>query len=214
MADFAQLIGGYRAFKVSTFMQYKDMIGHVIRQGLKPTTMFICCSDLRISPEIIFSGNPGDFFTVRNMAGLVPPFDHSGVTGVVSAIDYGVRMLGVETIIVLGHAKCHGVRLLMEEKKEGEFDIRDSEAMKTWLGFASEAKEAVNRELADKPIEERCQACEQETILVSLRNLLSYPFVEERLENNQLKLYGWYFNIEEGELWGFNPESRYFELMG
>ena len=211
MSDYNKLMGGFKAFKATVYNEKKDALGHVFKLGIKPTTLFITCCDLKISPDTIFSGNPGELYVFRNMAAIVPPYSEEGANanGIVAAIEYGVKNLAVENVVVLGHAKCDGIKLLMSDDDES----KNSSAMKGWLEIAEEARDAVKNELADKTIEEQESACEHETILVSLKNLLTYPFVEERIKNNQLKIYGWHFNIESGELMAFDPETKFFELV-
>ena len=78
--------------------------------------MVICCSDSRVSPNMILQAQPGDVFTVRNVANLVPPYDTNpglGYHGTSAAIEYAVVHLKVEHIVVLGHSGCGGIKALM-----------------------------------------------------------------------------------------------------
>ena len=216
MSDFGSLISGFRVFKATTYQEQKEIAGHLIRQGVKPSTLFITCSDLRISPDMIFSSNPGELFVLRNVAALVPSYDSIGSNSIVAAIEYAVIALSVESIVVLGHAKCDSIKLLMDSDEIGHstLSVKNTKAMKSWLSVANDAKKVINDELKDKTQEEKEHACEQESILVSLRNLITYPFIEERLNDDSLKLYGWHFDIEKGSLFGFDPETKFFEPIG
>ncbi len=215
MGSYSHLIGGFNVFKATTYAQKKEAIGHVIRQGVLPTTLFITCADMKIAPDILFSSNPGDNYVFRNIAALIPPYSETEENGIVAAIEYGVMTLNVENIVVMGHAKCNGIKLVMQSGEGGTLNstYRYSDAMQKWLSIADEARDSVRRELSDKSPDEQQAACEHESVLVSLKNLLTYPFVAKRLEDDSLKIYGWHFNIETGELMGFDPETRYFENL-
>jgi carbonic anhydrase len=214
MADFGKLVSGFRIFKATKYAEQKDVIGHLIRQGVKAKTLFITCSDLRIGPDVIFSSNPGDFFVVRNLAALVPTFESDHASGSIAAIEYAVLKLNVENIVVLGHANCDGIKALMAGDKQNDGSENHSSAMLNWLSIAKDAKDAVNTQLANKTDEEKEEACQFESILVSLKHLITYPFINERINDDRLKIYGWHFNINNGTLLAFNPESKYFDPIG
>jgi len=210
MPDIGKLISGFRVFKATTFPKQKDMIGHLIEQGQRPTTMVISCSDIRIAPADLFSTNPGELYIINNIGGLVPKFGTSGIHGILSALEYGVKDLEVQNIIILGHAKCDGIKMMMSNKfsavKNGL-----SESMTKWLSVAAEARDAVKQQLADKSEEEQQAACEHESIVISLRNLLTYPYIEERIKQKKLSIAAWHFNVETGEIMEFNQDTAYFD---
>lgn len=210
MPSLEHLVTGYRTFKATTFAQKKDMIMHSMRLGIKPTTLCITCCDLRIAPDALTNSNPGELYTVRNMGGFVPPYESTGASGVISAIEYAVSQLKVENVIVMSHDHCDGIHTLLNYEKEPEKTI---DPMGNWLGVAKEAKEAVQKQLAEKTEEEKEKALEQETVLVSLKNLLTYPWVKEGIEQKKLLIYGMHFDVEEGELTCFNPTKRVFEPL-
>jgi carbonic anhydrase len=217
MADFGKLISGFRIFRATSFQERKEVLGHLERQGAKPGTLFITCADLRIAPDILFSTNPGELFVYRNLGGFVPPFNEKD-TGILAAVEHCVLNLKVENIVVMGHAKCGIVKTLMADNSEPEDGSNNEQvigdAMKGWLSVVSEARDAVKKALSKKTQEEQESACEHESILLSMRNLISYPFVDRLIHDGQLKIYGWYFNMYEGTLAGFDPQSKQFELIG
>lgn len=139
------------------------------------------------------------------MANLVPPCEVDvGHHGISAALEFGVCSLGVEHIIVLGHSQCGGIRALMEDSygaEEGGF-------IAEWMSIAEPAREKVRRELPHKPIDLQARACEQAAILLSLENLLSFPWIAQRVNNRTLSLHGWYFDMSQGELLGFDAVSQ------
>lgn len=164
----------------------------------------IACSDSRVSPEITFGSSPGDIFMVRNVANIVPPYDPDGHThGTSAAIEFAVNYLEVEHIIIKGHANCGGIASLMKEESEGEF-------ISPWVSIVKEAKE---RALSDiySTDEEKRSACEKESIILSMENLLSFPYIKEKAMRGKLEIHGWYFDMRKGELLGYNTEKDKFE---
>lgn len=208
MPEVGKLISGFRTFKATTFPRQKDVIGHLLAQGHKPSTLVISCADIRLSPAEIFSSNPGDLYVINNIGGLIPKFGTTGIAGILSALEYAVNDLEVQNIIVLGHAKCDGMKMIMSEKFTAEKGL--SEAMKVWLSVAAEARDTVKKQLADKSEEEQQAACEHESIIITMRNLLSYPYIKKRLDQNKLNVLGWHFDVESGTISGFNPDTNFF----
>ena len=208
MTDVGTLISGFRTFKATEYERFKDLIAHVVQLQIKPKTMFICCSDLRIPPGKIFSSNPGELFIIRNLGALVPPYRLGEVSDAIAAIEYAVGTLEVDNIIVMGHAYCDAMKLFFYNNEE---DRNVSEAVNHWYSMAKTAKDAVLKQLPDKTPEEQELAFEQEIILISLKNLLAYPSVSKRVKNKTIQLYGWLFNIREGMLAAFDPKTRTFE---
>jgi carbonic anhydrase len=210
MPDIGNLISGFRVFKSTTFERKKDIIKHLIEQNQQATTMVISCVDLRISPSEIFATNPGDLYVVNNIGGLVPKYETTGIHGFLSAIEYAVTTLEVKNIIVLGHARCNSIKMMMSDELVASKNGL-SESMKTWLSIGSEAREAVKKEMSEKDIEEQQEACGRESLIISLRNLMTYPYIAKRIKQNKLSILGWNFDIEDGSIMGFNADTGYFE---
>lgn len=211
MPSLQNLVGGFKTYKATLYNQHKNLISHFLQQGRKPTTLFITCCDLRTSPDSITSSSLGDLYTIRTIAGLVPPYADVGAHGSVAAIQYAVEVLKVENIVVMGHTHCEGIHSLMTYEPKGS---EEYDPMANWLHIAKDAKEAVQSQLAGKPLPEQEKACEQESVLVSLKNLLTYPWIKDRIENDSLYVYGWHFDIVAGDLLCFNPASQQFEALG
>lgn len=210
MPEIGKLISGFRTFKATTFSRQQDVIHHLLEQGHKPSTLVISCSDIRLPPAEIFATNPGDLYVINNIGGLIPKFGTSGIAGILSALEYAINDLEVQNIVVLGHAKCDGMKMMMSDKFVAEKEGL-SEVMKVWLSVAAEAREAVKKQMADKSAEEQLSACEHESIIITMRNLLTYPYIKKRLDQNKLNIFGWYFNIESGTISAFNPDTKFFD---
>lgn len=207
MNELERLLAGYRRFR--TRVQQEKALYEQLGQGQTARTMVVSCSDARVDPAMIFDCGPGELFVVRNVANLVPPAETGGKYHATSAaLQFAVAQLNVENIIVLGHAQCGGIRALMKGVNPG----LDTEGyISEWMGLAAKARQRVLRDMAKEPEETQARACEQASILVSLENLLTFPWVRERVIEGTLRLHGWYFDIEHGEVLRYNAQARKYE---
>lgn len=209
MQEIQKFIAGFRGFQAEYFREDRELFSS-LKQGQRPKVLLIGCSDSRVDPSMMVRSEPGDLFIVRNVANLVPPCEHdSAYHGVSAALEYAVCHLEVEHIIVLGHSNCGGIRSLME----GIPGDKNDEYISKWVGIAERAKKQVLQSFADASPERQSKACEHASILVSLENLLTFPWVKERVNAGKLDLHGWYFNIESGSLYSYYPATGEFELL-
>jgi carbonic anhydrase len=204
-----RLVEGFSRFREKHFAQNDALFRELFEQGQTPKTLVVACCDARVDPALILDCAPGDLFVIRNVANLVPPAENQGhYHGTSAALEFGVRKLNVEHLIVLGHAHCGGIRALLagDMQKENTF-------ISGWMGIADAARERANREFADTGSAAIHRACEQQAILVSLDNLMTFSWIRERVDEGELALHGWYFDIEHGELLGYNPVTCRFETL-
>jgi len=209
MQEIERFITGFRSFKENYF-GLETAVFEPLKTGQSPKTMIIGCSDSRVDPAILTNCSPGDIFTVRNVANLVPPYvEDSGQHGVSAALEFAVCHLGVEHIIVLGHSQCGGINALMT----GTCDCTGGSFISRWMSIANPAKERVLAELHDKATVLQQRAAEQASILLSLENLHSFPWIDDRVKAGTLSLHGWYFDISLGDLLEYKPDHGSFEKI-
>jgi carbonic anhydrase len=206
-----QLIEGFARFRANHFAAEDVVYRHLVEHGQMPKFLIVGCCDSRVDPALIFDCAPGDLFVIRNVANLVPPAeDRVGHHGTTAALEYGVRVLGVEHIVVFGHAHCAGIQNLM---KTGGASNPNS-FIDDWMSLAESARVSVIEDFAGASEEQQQRECEQRAVLVSLNNLQTFPWIAQRVADGKLKLHGWYFEIESGQLLGFSPATRQFETLG
>ncbi|HYR05633.1 MAG TPA: carbonic anhydrase [Gallionella sp.] len=209
MSSPKQLIEGFSRFRERHFTKDDALFRKLVEQGQAPRILVVACCDARVDPALVLDCAPGDLFVIRNVANLVPPAENQGhYHGTSAALEFGVRKLNVGHIIVLGHAHCGGIHALLE----GDMQKEDA-FISEWMGIADAAQERVSREFADTASVARHRACEQQAILVSLDNLMTFSWIRERVEQGTLTLHGWYFDIERGELLGYDAAVRRFEVL-
>jgi carbonic anhydrase len=207
LADIATFLAGFERFQEKYFAGDGSLFAR-LRQGQNPRALVISCCDSRADPGMLMGAGPGDIFVVRNVANLVPPYRNGAeMPGIRADIEFAVKGLNVEQIIILGHSGCGGIRALMDGEGVTE---NHYEFIGAWVSIARAARERVLRELAGRPREVQAKACEQWAISLSLGNLLSFPWIRERVEAGTLALHGWYFDIDAGELLAYSPERSTF----
>ncbi|MBU1249017.1 MAG: carbonic anhydrase [Proteobacteria bacterium] len=209
MKRLKQLLEGFERFQ-RTFIKGNSRLFDRLRDGQRPQIMVIGCSDSRVAPALLFDCEPGDIFVVRNIANLVPPYEPDDRRhGVSAALEYGVKALEVTHIVILGHSKCGGICQLMTCIPQGE----EAEFIDKWVDIAAPAREAVLAKMPDASSDDQLRACEQAAILVSIDNLLTFPWIERRVMAGELTIHGWYFDIETGELFTHDPDMDEFVPM-
>ena len=201
-----RLIAGFRAFRATYYIENRALFDALARQGQSPKVMIVGCADSRIDPLLITGAEPGDLFILRNVANLVPPYSPDGhYHGTSAALEFAVRSLEVEHIVVFGHAQCGGVMALLDGSPMAG---RGDDFIAAWMSIAEPARQ---RALAlPGSADDRRQACEFETIKVSLGNLTTFPWIRERVGGGRLALHGWYFDLAHGSLMRLDPATQEF----
>ncbi|XP_038885516.1 beta carbonic anhydrase 5, chloroplastic-like isoform X5 [Benincasa hispida] len=155
-----------------------------------PKFMVISCVDSRVCPSNILGFQPGEAFTVRNVANIVPPWEN-GPTETNAALEFAVNTLEVENILVIGHSSCAGIQSLMSM----EDNALDSSFVHKWVVNAKAAKLRAKAAGAHLSFDQQCKHCEKESINLSLKNLMMYPWIEERLKQEMISVHGGYYDF-------------------
>ncbi len=209
MADVTKFLNGIENFQQRHFGENRQLARTLV-DGQKPQALLIGCCDSRVDPAVLLNCDLGELFILRNIANLVPPYlNNDDYHGVSSSLEYAVCHLEVSDIIILGHSECGGIAALMESANSGEM----GEFIGKWVNIAAAARDKVLEEFAHQGREKQARACEKEAILVSLKNLMTFPWVKERVAKGQLSLHGWYYNIKTGQLRYYNQLTGEFEIL-
>src|SRR5262245_34644523 len=200
----ARLIDGYEAFRTGRLPSEQSRYRDLAERGQSRQIMVIGCCDSRVSPEVIFDAGPGELFVVRNVANLVPPYSPDGTYhGVSAALEYAVEVLRVQHIVVLGHARCGGIRAFADKAPAigGDF-------IGKWMSLI--APTAAHVHLHDEACDNYHTRLEQASLVASLKNLRTFPFVRRRCDAGELALHGAYFDVASGDLAALDPLSGRF----
>jgi len=204
-----KLIEGAVHFRQNDFESHEQLFKELGNEQ-KPHTLFRGCSYSRLVPGMITTTKPGELFIIRNIANIVPPFQESGTyLAAISAIEFAVQALEVENIIVCGHSNCGGCAALF--KPDSYFEKLPH--TKKWLELALPVKRKVLQVIPEEKIAEREWLTEQMNIVEQLQHLLSYPFIAEKYQKGILQISGWHYIIETGEIFCYNTEKGFFELI-
>jgi len=191
-----KLIEGYGRFRKGYYKHNQTRLEHLANKQTPEIAMISCC-DSRVDPGILFDVEPGDIFVIRNVANLVPPFETKGdYHGTSAALEFAVTCLGVKQVVVLGHANCGGIRALMENN----CTINSNSFIDSWMQLAAAAKKEVLARSDLESDQQRINACEKTAVSHSLKNLMSYPWIKNRVKQKSLDLAGCYYDLRTGEL--------------
>jgi carbonic anhydrase len=203
------LFKGILKFQQQDYTAHRDLFCSLGREQ-KPHTLFIGCSDSRLVPSMITQTRPGELFIVRNVANIVPPYRQTEeYVATTSAIEYAVQALEVDTIVVCGHSNCGGCSALNASAEE----LAHLPHVRKWLEVSKEVKGRVDRLMTTDSPQEREWLTEHVNILVQMKNLLTYPYVHEKVEQKKLTILGWYYVIQTGEIYNFNDKKGKFERV-
>jgi carbonic anhydrase len=157
----------------------------------------ISCCDSRVDPGIVFNATPGELFVIRNVANLVPPYERQGqYHGTSAALEFAVRHLKVEHVVVLGHAHCGGIKLLLDSEGDtGESSREDAYFLNNWVAIARPVLQTLPKTEEYQDPSERQHDCEKAALKLSLENLMTFPWIAERVDSGELELHGWYYDL-------------------
>ncbi|XP_057493522.1 beta carbonic anhydrase 5, chloroplastic-like isoform X1 [Actinidia eriantha] len=161
-----------------------------LAMGQAPKFMVISCADSRVCPSNILGFQPGEAFVVRNVANLVPTYE-SGPSETNAALEFAVTSAEVENILVIGHSCCGGIRALMSMQDE----VNTSSFISSWVLVGKNARLSTKAAASNLSLDQQCRHCEKESINRSLLNLLTYPWIQERVTKGVLSIHGGYYNF-------------------
>ncbi|XP_058747782.1 beta carbonic anhydrase 5, chloroplastic-like [Vicia villosa] len=155
-----------------------------------PKFMVIACADSRVCPSNILGFQPGEVFMIRNIANLVPMMKN-GPSECNAALEFAVTTLQVENILVIGHSSCAGIEALMNMQD----DTKPRNFIHNWVANGKVAKLKTEAATSHLSFDQQCRYCEKESINQSLLNLLSYPWIEDRVKKELLSIHGGYYDF-------------------
>lgn len=187
------LIEGYRRFREDVWPAERTRYEALAKRGQRPETLVVACSDSRVDPQTVFGAGPGELFVVRNVAALVPPYEPDArYHGTSAALEFGVRVLQVSRIVVLGHAQCGGVQAMVEGTPEHARDF-----VASWIKIG---EPALRRKPGPAEAVDPLGHYETEVVRVSLANLMTFPWIRDAVAAKRLTLHGARFAIRTGVL--------------
>ena len=207
MERLGELIEGIQEFRETYYAEHQELF-ESLAHGQKPKFLFVTCSDSRIDPNLITHSEIGELFVIRNAGNIIPPFG-SANGGEGAALEYAINALGIERIIVCGHSHCGAMKgLLKLDQLEHEMPL-----VYQWLRHSEATLRLVKDNYKTYSNEELIEITVAENVLTQIDNLKTYPIVRSRLYQNRLKIYGWIYHLETGEVLAFDPESHTYKHL-
>jgi carbonic anhydrase len=196
---FKKILKGYQLFRQKYAHGDMSVMQHLSLYGQKPHIMIIACCDARVDPALIMQCEPGDLFVVRNVANIVPPYEkdksHHGTS---SALEFGITVLNVKNLIVLGHSQCGGVQAVLNESTEESNDFITS-----WVSLIK------SDECASRDADEYARFA----LTKSKQNCMTFPWIEQRVNDGSLVIHLWFFDIKEGQIFTYCQERSRYEPL-
>lgn len=194
--SFNKLLHGYREFRDKYAHGDKSIMYYLSSHGQQPDTMVVACCDSRVDPALILQCDPGDLFVVRNVANIVPPYEkdeaHHGTS---AALEFGVRFLNVKHLILLGHSQCGGIQALLnyDDKNQNDF-------ISNWVSILDEDKSDIH------DVDDYAKLA----IKKSYQNCLTFPWIKQKVDQGQLAIHLWYFDIKSGHIFNYSEAGNQF----
>lgn len=201
------LIKGLHHFSTHDFTHYAELFERLTREGQKPETLFITCSDSRVVPSLITNANPGDLFVIRNAGNIVPPYG-AGDEGMEGTIEYAVRVLGVSDIVVCGHSHCGAVQGALAPDK-----LQGLPAVQRWLRHTARTRQIIADHYDNLTPELKLEAAIQENVLAQVESLRTHPCVASRLADRSLHIHAWVYKMEGGYVLSYDAETELFQRI-
>lgn len=201
-----KLVQGIHQFQATIFRPQRELFER-LAQGQQPMALFITCADSRINPNLITQTDPGELFILRNAGNIVPPYGPSP-GGEAATIEFAVLGLKVQDVIVCGHTHCGAMKALLQPDS-----LSDLPALRCWLSHAEATRRIIHTKY-DLQGPALLNAAVQENVLVQLENLRTHPAVAAGVAQGTLKLHGWVYKLETGQVFAFDPDRGQFLPLG
>lgn len=197
-----KLVSGIHHFQETVFGP-KERLFKRLANGQNPPAMFITCSDSRICPNMLTQTEPGELFILRNAGNIIPPYG-AGSGGEAATIEYAVAVLKVQDIIICAHSHCGAMQALMDPSLTEELP-----AVRGWLGHAEATRRIIRENYSHiEPGRNQLMATIEENVLVQLENLRTHPTVLAAVARGDLKLHGWVYKFETGQVFEYSPQRE------
>lgn len=198
-----KLIDGFVRFRQEVYPGMQPLF-QMLSGGQHPRALFITCSDSRIEPSLLTQADPGDLFICRNAGNIVPPWGDN-VGGVSATIEYAVQALSVPHIIICGHSDCGAVKAMLHPEK-----LTSMPTVAMWLNFAESARRVVVENCCGCEEDQLIERMTYENVLTQIMHLSTHPSVASALARGAVRLHGWVYNFERGQLVAFDASRGEF----
>ncbi len=197
--SFNKVLRGYQTFRKKYALDDQSIMQYLSHYGQQPKVMVVACCDSRVDPALILQCDPGDLFVVRNVANIVPPYEKDDAHhGTSAALEFGIRFLEVEELILLGHSQCGGIQALLNSHNASNNDF-----INNWVSLIK-TQEAQGDDV-DK--------CAKSALHQSYQNCLTFPWLVEKVNEKKLHIHLWFFDIKMGQIFTYSTTQGKYEPL-
>ena len=198
-ATLDKLLNGYQTFRNLYTGQHNPLMKTLAEQGQKPDVMVVACSDSRVDPALLLQSQPGDIFTVRNVANIIPPYEQNEACHSTSAaLEFGICYLNVKHLIILGHSQCGGIHARLNKDT-----LHQNDFISRWVNVLDTKHHNPND----------IDCCAKDALLNSYRNCLNFPWIKQRLDDKTLQIHLWFFDIATGTIEAYQHDIKTFKPL-
>ena len=203
-----KLVEGIHQFQQNVLAEKRELFDG-LQSGQRPLALFITCSDSRIVPNLLTQTEPGELFILRTAGNIVPPYG-AVEGGEAATIEYAISVLKVEDVILCGHSHCGAMGALLDPPS-----VANLPAVGALLRHAESTRRILCENYAHvKDPQRRLMTTIEENVLVQLEHLRTHPAVASALSRQQLRLHGWVYKFETGEVFAYDAPTQQFDSLG
>lgn len=202
MPERKKLIDGFKVFK-NKFYDKSALMKDLVNNGAHPDFFIIHCIDPRSGAGTVFNSKPGDLFGDRVMAALVPPYPED--KNLSASLSFAINHKHTKHIIILGHTQCGGIQALVDGTKDP--------SIQNWVSTAQSAFKRAKQKIKTNDKKALYEETEKQSVILSLKNLLTYPDVKDAFKAGKITINGWLFDMKHGDLLEYNPTIDEFQSL-
>ena len=196
---FKKMLEGYGVFRKKYTVVDNAVMRYLADSGQKPQVMIVSCCDSRVDPALILQCNPGDLFVVRNVANIIPPYQKDEVLhGTSAALEFGICLLNIKHLILLGHSQCGGINALLNSQ-----NLLQNDFITKWVSSIKVAGSKVSNpdEYAKLGLTRSYKDC------------LTFPWIKEKVDTQELTIHRWFFDIKTGQIFTYSENYDVYQAL-
>ena len=200
LENFNDMLKGYELFREKYVHSDPSIMHYLSHHGQSPRAVVVACSDSRVDPALLLQCDPGDLFVIRNVANIVPPYQHDTLPhGTSAALEFGIRFLKVKHLILLGHSECGGIKAAINCSKDKPNDFIDN-----WVSLIQ-----TKTHVACSDADEYARLA----LHKSYANCLTFPWIKEKISNHELIIHVWFFDIKTGQIFSYSQAEKAYKPL-
>jgi len=151
-------------------------------EGQKPFAAILGCADSRVATDLVFDRGLGDLFVARVAGNILDE-------AVLGSLEYGVGVLKIPLVMVLGHEQCGAVKAALADKPlPGNIET-----------IAKTIRQAIQGETCDLKDQPTCATKNNVRAMVE-KLKKSEPVIAPLVKEGKVKIVGAFYDLETGKV--------------